>query len=446
MKDFIKESRTHFDAVTDPLFASLKAGEELTANLVAEESLFVRFNANRVRQNTNVEQRAISLKLQADGRTVEKSRTLTGRADADRAALASLLDACRAEAKQLPPDPNQVPMQNNGESSEEFRGALLAPEDAVRAVAGSAEGLDLAGLYSGGPAIRANRNSKGQRHWFATENFFLDYSLYNGPKAAKGTYAGARWSQKDWEKNLHHTRDQLALLSKPKATVKPGQYRTYLAPTAFANLCGMMGWGALSGAAWKQGYSAFKKFADGEVTLSKLFTLRENFGLGLTPRFNELGEVAPAQLPLIENGKLASLLVSSRTAKEFGLKGNFASGQEAPRALEVLPGTLAERDVLKELGTGLYLSNLHYLNWSDPVSARITGMTRYACFWVEGGEIAGPIQDLRWDESLYEALGPKLLALTSHSETDPATETYFHRALGGSRTPGALIDRFTYTL
>ena len=31
-------------------------------------------------------------------------------------------------------------------------------------------------------------------------------------------------------------------------------------------------------------------------------------------------------------------------------------------------GLLREQDVLKELGTGLYLSNLHYLNWSDPVS------------------------------------------------------------------------------
>ena len=30
-------------------------------------------------------------------------------------------------------------------------------------------------------------------------------------------------------------------------------------------------------------------------------------------------------------------------------------------------------------------------------------MTRYACFWVEGGEVVGPIKDMRWDESLYDA-------------------------------------------
>jgi len=114
--------------------------------------------------------------------------------------------------------------------------------------------------------------------------------------------------------------------------------------------------------------------------------------------------------------------------------------------MDVSAGTLDEKDVLAALGTGLYLSNLHYLNWSDPVSARVTGMTRYACFWVENGVIAGPIKDLRWDESLYGALGSKLMALTSHTEIDPAVDTYYRRSLGGSRTPGALIEGFTFTL
>ena len=114
--------------------------------------------------------------------------------------------------------------------------------------------------------------------------------------------------------------------------------------------------------------------------------------------------------------------------------------------MDVAAGALAAVDVLKALGTGLYLSNLHYLNWSDQVSARVTGMTRYACFWVEAGEIRGPINNLRWDESLFDALGPNLLALTSQVEIDPAVETYYQRALGGARTPGALIADFAFTL
>ena len=115
-------------------------------------------------------------------------------------------------------------------------------------------------------------------------------------------------------------------------------------------------------------------------------------------------------------------------------------------ALDVAPGTLGASEVLAALGTGLYLSNLHYLNWSDPVSARVTGMTRYACFWVEGGEMVGPINNLRWDESLYDALGSQLLALGSQAEISPETGTYGQRNPGGVRAPGALIEGFNFTL
>ena len=444
--DFISQVRQHFELVSADILGRLEAGEEAALNITAEETLFVRFNANRVRQNTDVEQIVMALRLQSNGRTVEQSRTLSGNPGVDLAAMARLLENCRQEVAVLPPDPHQVPMQNNGASDEEFRGALLAPQDIVSAVVGPAEACDLAGLYAGGVVIRGNRNSKGQQHWFATESFFLDYSLYNGPKAAKGSYAGARWNADEWAANLGRTRRLLDMLDKPTQNVPPGKYRTYLAPRAFSDLMGMLGWHALSASAWKQGRSPLKKLAEKEARLSPLLNVDENFGMGLAPRFNSLGEVSATTLALIEAGELKELLVNSRSAKEYGLQANAASESEAPRAMDVKPGTLEEKDILKALGTGLYLSNLHYLNWSDLVSARVTGMTRYACFWVEDGEIVGPINDLRWDESLYDALGSKLIALTTQAEIDPAVETYFHRALGGSRTPGALIEGFTFTL
>ena len=164
---------SHFNAVADSVLESLRTGEELTVNLSAEETLFVRFNNNRVRQNTDVARISVSLRLQSAGRTVEKSRTLSGGLDADNSAVARLLQACRDEAAVLPVDPNQVPLANNGTSQDDFTGALLAAQDVVRAVVGPAAGCDLAGLYAGGVSIRANRNSKGQSHWFATETFFL---------------------------------------------------------------------------------------------------------------------------------------------------------------------------------------------------------------------------------------------------------------------------------
>ena len=443
---FSQAVAAHFDQLCSLLFENLRSGEDLSANLAAEDTLFLRLNNNRVRQNTDVSQCVLSLRYQAGGRTIDQALTLSNQRAQDQTAVLAALARCRSEAAVLPPDPFQVPIHNHGSSREEFVGQLLAPQALLQAIVGPAAGCDMVGFYAGGTVIRANRNSRGQSHWFASDNFFFDYSLYDGPKAVKGVYSAAIWSPADWAANLARSKEALTLLQRPVQNIRPGAYRTYLAPAAFSDLVGMMGWGALSGAAWKQGRSPFKKLAEKEQRLSSLLSIDENFGMGLAPRFNELGEVAPERLPLISEGALANLLVSSRSAKEYGLAANGASGAESPRALDVAPGTLAAPDVLATLGTGLYLSNLHYLNWSDPVSARVTGMTRYACFWVEGGEIVGPINNLRWDESLYDALGPKLLALGQRAEISPETGTYSHRNPGGTRAPGALIEGFNFTL
>jgi predicted Zn-dependent protease len=198
--------------------------------------------------------------------------------------------------------------------------------------------------------------------------------------------------------------------------------------------------------AHKKGEGSLQKLLDKKEKLSKKFTLKEDFSLGLSPRFNDVGEVSPQTLTLIENGELKNFLTSSRTANEYKMESNFSSDWESPRSPVISTGNLHHENILKELGTGLYISDLHYLNWSDRESARITGMTRYACFWVENGEIISPIEDLRFDESYYQIFGSSLIDLTNFTEVIPNTGTYFERSIGGMQTPGILVSDFKFTL
>jgi predicted Zn-dependent protease len=444
--NFTHKTKEGFNKVSDHVLNSLKGNEEMILSLHAEDSTFVRFNNNQVRQNTHVEQRSIGMTLQKNGRTSIIDFSITGNEHEDTKRALHRLEEARQECELLPEDPYQVAIKNNGTSDTTVTGKLLADEEIFGAITTSAKGADLAGLYCAGPLIAANKNSQGQNHWFANESFFMDYSLYNGEKAAKGVYAGTEWNQNDFAANLATSKNLLALMNKPKVTLKPGPYKTYLAPGAVAEIAGMFSWNALSFSAYKQGHCPFRKLVDKEKTLSPLFSLKENFDLGLNYRFNSLGELAPQNLDLISKGELKTLLISTRSAKEYHVEGNSAESGEWPRSLEMLPGTLQEKDILKELGTGLYLSNLHYINWSDRANARITGMTRYACFWVEHGEIVGPIADMRFDESLYEAFGKNLLAVTDFQEVNPQTGTYEARRFGGSKLPGALIQDFKLTL
>ena len=138
--------------------------------------------------------------------------------------------------------------------------------------------------------------------------------------------------------------------------------------------------------------------------------------------------------------------MSTRTAKEYGVETNHASEGEELRAPSMLPGNLSEDDILKALGTGVYLSNLHYLNWSDRIGGRITGMTRYACFWVEDGKIVAPIENMRFDDSIYNFLGENLEAVTDKPLVNPDVGTYEGRELSAVICPGILLKSFALTL
>lgn len=435
-----------FNEVAEHLLQKLESGEDANLNLHAEETTFIRFNNSKVRQNTHVEQSTLRLLLQKNGRTASLSFSITGQTEEDKKRADFYLAQARQECALLPEDPYQVALQNNGTSDVTVVGHLLSENELFQALIEPAQGCDLAGLYCAGALISANRNSKGQSHWFANESFFMDYSLYLGEKAVKDVYAGTTWQQADFIAHLTQSKNQLALMNRPKKVLTPGAYRVYLAPGAVAELASMFYWGALGFNGYKQGTSALMKLADKEKSLSELFSLQENYKIGLTHQFNSLGELAPEILPLITRGQLTNFLTSTRSAKEYSVSGNAADPSETPRALEILPGSLKKENILKELETGLYLSNLHYLNWSDRMNARITGMTRYACFWVEKGEIVAPIADMRFDESLFDCLGKNLVAVTDFQEVNPQVSTYESRSFGGQKIPGMLIKDFKFTL
>jgi len=208
----------------------------------------------------------------------------------------------------------------------------------------------------------------------------------------------------------------------------------------------MCSWGGVGEASIQQGNSSLSKMRKNNVKLSPCFSLSEDFTTGLVPRFNGNGELAPEKLDLILSGNLKNTLISSRTAKEYGLDSNFAGDGESLRSPVLAPGNLNENEIIDNLGTGIYLSNLHYLNWSDRMGGRITGMTRYACFWVENGEIIAPIENMRFDDSIYNFFGENLESVTNKSQLIPSIETYGGREFGGVSCPGILLKSFELTL
>ena len=75
----------------------------------------------------------------------------------------------------------------------------------------------------------------------------------------------------------------------------------------------------------------------------------------------------------------------------------------------------------------------------------MTGITRFATFWVEDGKIVAPIDVLRFDDTIYRMLGSNLEALTKETELILESSTYSERALASIRLPGALLSEIEFT-
>jgi predicted Zn-dependent protease len=306
--------------------------------------------------------------------------------------------------------------------------------------------LDLVGIHAAGPVSRGFANSEGQRNWHETTSFNLQWSLYHrADKAVKTSYAGFAWDRAAFAAHMADARDKLALISRPPRTLKPGKYRAFLAPAALEDIAGLLCWGGFSGRALATRQSALGRMRDGQALDARVHITEDTEG-GVAPAFQDQGFGRPAKVELVREGALVGSLVSPRTSREFGLAHNGANSGEVPESLVMAGGTLPAKDALAALDTGLAIGNLHYLNYSDRPACRMTGMTRFATFWVEDGRVVAPVDVLRFDDTAFRLLGSNLEALTVETELALDSGTYQSRQLSSVRVPGALVREMAFTL
>lgn len=437
--------KERFFDLADLLMPELRAEEALLLNLSAERSDFVRFNRGRVRQAGSVEQRFLSLRLVRNGRQAAATVSVAGNGE-DSGLARSVLTGLRDALAQLPEDPWLAISESPRSTSTERRGLIPPAETVVQQVIAAASGHDLVGFHAAGTIYRGFANSLGQRNWHEIDSFNLDWSLHLGAdKAVKARYAGFDWDQAAFAAKCEAAAGQLALLARAPRTIEPGAYRAYLAPWAIEEVVGLLGWGGFSARARATRQSPLLRMEHGE-TLAPTVTFTEKTEDGLAPCFQHEGYVKPASVILIAGGRLGDPLISPRSAKEYGLVTNGANAGESPESLDMAPGTLAPDDLLAALDTGLCVGNLWYLNFSDRPAGRVTGMTRFATFWVERGRIVAPANPVRFDDTIYRMLGSSLIDLTQQRELMLDPSTYGERSTAGARMPGALLSALRFTL
>jgi predicted Zn-dependent protease len=437
----------YFYELTEFVQNQIKGNEHFTCRFSAEDSDFVRFNRSAIRQSGHVRQIHLNLQLIDGLRHANYSTTLIGNLKADYDFIERLIYSLRSHLVDLPEDPHLL-ISTEVCSTEQIASTRLPPTNAiVDDIMLLAHPHDFVGILAAGPIYRGFANSYGQRNWHETTSFNLDWSLYQGTdNAVKASYAGFDWVSDQFKGKFFNTVSQLGLLKRDPIELKLGAYRAYLTPAAFGELVGMLNWEGLSEKSLRTKQSSLRRMRDEGLILNSAISLCENTAEGMSPGFQTEGFIKPDCIKLIDHGVLTGSMISPRTAKEYGMATNGADGKETLVSIDVQPGELPMSQVLSELDNGLYISNLWYLNYSDRSNCRITGMTRFATFWIENGEIKAPVKVMRFDDSLFRLLGKNLIGLTNERELLVDSESYGQRGTNSMNLPGALVKDFNFTL
>ena len=437
---------THFMMLAGAIDGLLVADETALTSFAGEQSDFIRFNGGKVRQMGQVSQGRLTLRLIAGARQAYFTFDICGDADKDLRDVGAALEVLRAGLRDAPDDPHLLYDTASWQHSTRRTGRLRDPHALVHVVAECARGLDFVGFYAGGMLAGGFASSGGSRGWHEVENFCFSWSLYHpGGRAIKTTYAGENWDDAEFAGKVREAAARLPVLALAPRTIGPGRYRAWLAPAALQELLRATAWGGFSAHAQATSRSPLYRLHRGEVALDARVSITEDLGLGIAPAFNGDGYLRES-VPLVREGRSAGQLTNARTAREYGLKPNGAPASEAPASLAMAGGELADEDVLAALGTGLYVGNLWYVNFSDRMSCRLTGMTRFATFWVEEGRIVAPVDAMRFDDILYGLLGERLERLGAQPELRLSEHTMGQRATGGMQLPGVLVRSFELTL
>ncbi len=435
----------YFYNLCDCLFKELQQNENLLISFTGEDSDFVRFNHNKIRQAGHVTLRIINLELIMDKRHANIELDITGDLTQDINLLKNSLHVLREQCQFLPEDPYLHYSKNINNLSSCHDKNIIETSKMIMHIHTVATQMDMVGILANGSQFNGFCNSFGQKNWHSNTSFNFDWSCYfEKDKAIKSTYAGFNWKQNALKEKMEHVENQLSQISTPPITIKPGHYRAYLSPSALNEIISMMAWGGFSLKSQKTKETPLIQMLEQDRTLSSQITIKENNTRILSPIFTDSGFIKPDFIKLIENGQYKNSLISPRSAIEYNEVVNTAS--EYPNALELSHGNLLTKDILNELGTGIFINNLWYLNFSDRNACKLTGMTRFACFWVENGKIIAPINVMRFDESIYDLLGNSLLDLTTEREFILDPGTYGRRSNCSIELPGALISNMHFTL
>ena len=192
-------------------------------------------------------------------------------------------------------------------------------------------------------------------------------------------------------------------------SLEPGRYEVVMSPYAVAEMLEYLGLVGLGGLAVLEQRS-FMRF--GERMMSDSVTISDDATRNELAPLPFDGEGATTRpVTIIDRGVCAGVVHDSVTAARAGVTTTGHSFPQPnsegplPRYLCLDGGDSDQAAMIAACERGLLVTRLWYVRTVHPLQTIITGMTRDGTFLIEKGRVVRPVRDLRFTQSIVDALG-----------------------------------------
>lgn len=378
-----------------------------------ENSALTRFTHNGIHQNVAHADVSVSVRAMIDGRTgVARTNVL------DEASLQEVVKRACTIANLAPVDPVAAKFPAGGEtqtppgayvtntaSATAHRRAELA--EAIFKVAESGS-LWSAGFVTTSESGITVANSAGACASFDGTDCGVNVKM-NGTDSTGYAEAYDTDIARIDTKAIGRVAADKALTSSKPQTVAPGEWTVILEPAAFGELFSYVT-DHFSAQSFDEG-SSFLSDGLNKQYMGDNITISDDYAHPLSPGMPFDYEGQPTKrITLIEHGIAKAYVTDSYWAAKLQ-RENTGHALPAPNAWGPMPrntvvaaGTKSTAQLISETKRGLLLSRFWYIRPVDQRQTIVTGMTRDGTFLIENGKITGGVRNMRFNQSILEAL------------------------------------------
>lgn len=440
------------DKASDIASAILKnsQAEQTEVVLVGSKSQLTRFARSAVHQNMTEENATVYIKAVVGDRTGRVSTNLLD-PDSLKAALRQATEQAKRSAvtphasAQAGPSPYA---RLNTYDEETFSYTPRARVDTISKIVDTSAGygFSASGAFTTAAEEIAVANSNGMYGYTKGTYASLSALVASGSSYGYADAVSRRVRDIDGT-SIARVAAEKCLNCANAAGIEPGEYEVILEPKAVATLLSFfatLGFGARS---YQEGRS-FVSGRLGQQIVGRNITFWDD-GLderGVAVPFDFEG-VPKRRLNMVVDGVASGIAYDVESAAREGRQstGNALppdarqyTSDPPPLNLFLKPGESTLDQMIGSTERGLLVTRFHYTNVIHPLKAIITGMTRDGTFLIENGRVVSGIKNLRFTQSILEAL--ENVEMIGRDLSLKADDYY-----GASLVPALKIKKFNFT-